>query len=1069
MRVTAVASIYESPPARADANGWKETGICREAVRHPPQRSPIVNAAASGRGRALAWVVVAALTTLSPCPAVAEAISVGSGRFAAQAPEWLSLRVFDSARGLPQNSVLALAQDSRGVLYVGTEAGLARYDGVEWQAIELPSNANCGAVGALAALPDGSLLIGTFACGLCHLPEGRMTANHVGLSADNPTVFAIQPVGEAEALVGTRAGLFRCGLSACAPVSLVQGKTMRSLRLERQGAEEVLWVGIEGEGLRQIEGILGEAPRWSEVWLTRGEGLPNNVVLALHRSAVGDPRHLWIGTGRGVARWDGNRLSAWSSSEPPKGMVWAFADGEDRLGNPVLYAALRPGGLLEIDARGCWRLHGTAAGLPDDSALALLADRGRAALWIGTVSGGLARMEPDRWATLDERVGLPDRAIVGVGLLPDRKGHDRLGVGTSRGAVVWQDNQFAPLLPPALRFRRVHAVAVLADGSRWVATERGVLVLDDAGVRSELTVDNSALPAVWVYDLVRRRDAAGAEEVWIATGHGLARWRADRGVELWRGFGDQLAGAPVRGLAVADARAGPGETLWVAQGDRLFELRPEGLRDHHACLGSAPVEDLAADAEQVWVVTRLRVFTVDPNGRCTDVNLPRAAGQFTHVAVSRTHVHVFGTQGAWRLARDGGPPVHLDIADGLLTRELAQGNTVVVDGTGRVFAGTTAGLAVWTPVSVRPPQVKPALLLEARRLGDPDEPLADGSRLPAAAADVRFRFRLIDYAREHRIAYQVQLEGLEVGPRPWSRDSQLDYQRLPPGVYRLVVRARDADGGLHGPATFSLTVMAPAWQHPWALVGYAFALVLVGVGLGFGRVRMLRARAAALENLVHDRTRELAEANARLAEAALTDALTTLRNRRFLMLELPEEVERCLRRVVMGQADADLLLILLDIDHFKAVNDRYGHEAGDRVLMAVARRLKGVVREGDFALRWGGEEFLLVLRDFDRRGAAMFLPRLLAAVAGPVEVGDGVTVAITVSAGAVAFPLIRTNPRALPFQTALRVADVALYRAKEGGRDQAILAVWDEHAPTDSLGLQVREYTFHRGVEPQQD
>lgn len=1026
-----------------------------------------MNSVSFGRRHAHVWAAVWVCLVMVPIHAAgANPIPSGPARLAAHAPDWLPLRIFDSSRGLPQNSVMALAQDTRGVLYVGTEGGLARYDGVEWRVIALGPNGTGDAVGALAALPDGGLFIGTPSCGLFHLPSGGTTANLVSLSEANPMVFAIQPVGPSEAFVGTRAGLFRCTPSACAPVPLVQGQTIRALRLEGEGARAALWVGIEGEGLRRIDGVLSENPHWSEVWLTRTHGLPNNVVLALHRAARGDPNHLWIGTGRGLVRWDGRQMATWPDGPPPQGMVWALADGEDRLGKPVLYAALRPGGLLEVDTHGRWRLLGTAAGLPDDSARALLTDRGRGALWIGTVSGGLARLEPDRWASLDERAGLPDRAIVGVGLLSDHRGHQRLWVGTSRGAVVWQDGQFAPLLPPGLRDRRVHAVAVLDDGSRWLATERGVIVLGDAGVRSEFTVDNSALPAVWVRDLVRRRDAAGEEEVWMATGHGLARWRRDSGLALWQGFDAALARAPVRALAVAEAEAGRGETLWVAQGGRLFELGPEGPRDYDACLGNALVEDLATDAEQVWVVTRSRVFTVDRTGRCADVGLPRGFGQFTHVAVSQAYVHVFSTQGAWRLARDGGPLVHLDIADGLPTRELAHGNTVVVDGIGRIFAGTPAGLAAWAPVSVRPPREKPTLLLEAWHLKNPAKLLVDGSRLPAAVANVSFRFRLIDYAREHRITYQFQLEGLEVAPHPWSGENQLDYQRLLPGAYRLVVRARDADGGLHGPATFSLTVMAPAWQRPWALALYALALVLAGVGLGFGRARMLRARAAALETQVQARIRELAEANAQLAEAALTDSLTNLRNRRFLMLELPEEVERCLRRAVRGQVDADLLLILVDIDHFKAVNDRYGHAAGDEVLAAVARRLKGVVREGDFALRWGGEEFLLVLRDFDRRGAAALLPRLLAAVAGPVEVGDGEAVAVTVSAGAVAFPLTPASPRAHPFQTALRVADAALYRAKQGGRDQAVLAVWDDRLPEDSLGLKVREFAFPRGDKP---
>ncbi len=863
------------------------------------------------------------------------------------------------------------------------------------------------------------------------------------------------PLAGADALVGYRGGLLRCGPHACTPVPLLDGEVVRVSLLEGSGADAALWVGTEGRGLRRVEGILTDAPRWSDFALQREDGLPNSVVISLYRAATEPNAPLWIGTGRGFARWDGRRLTTWSAANGlPSAMVWAFAAGVDADGAPVLHVATRPGGVVEVGSGDRWRLLGTASGLPDGAVSSLLRDPERGTLWIGTVSGGLARTEPGRWATLDERHGLPDRNIVGIGLLGAPGAGERLWVGTPRGAVVWQDGAFVPLLPESHRDRRVHAVADLADGRRWVASERGVLVVDGDRAVAEYTVDDSALPAVVANDIVKRITADGAEEIWVATSHGLARWRADRGLERWTGSDPARRDAPVRALALQQGRGGRGDTLWVALGGELLADGPDGERAYSDCLGKAVVEDLAADPGGAWAVTRDGLYALDANG-CRPVPMPAAAIGHTHVAVAPRTIHVFGARGVWHVPRSGGEVVHDDIADGLPSREPARGATVAVDAAGRVFVGTVAGLGAWAPVAASAPTITPSLVLDAHPESDPRRAIAAGDRIAAGAADLAFGWRLLDFSREHRIRYRVQLEGLDPAPRDWSPATATAFPRLPAGDYRFKVWARDADGREHGPASLPFAVTTPAWRQAWALAGYALVLLLAGLAAGRWRIQMLRRRAAALESEVALRTHELADANARLAAAALTDPLTGLHNRRFLMSELAEETSRCLRRVAAGHPDGDLLLVLLDIDRFKTINDAHGHAAGDAVLVAIATRLRGLVRDGDFALRWGGEEFLLVLRDCDRHEAVTILARTLAGIAGPVMLDGGAVIDVTASAGAVAFPLDRNTPRAHPFEAALAIADDALYRAKRGGRDRAVLASWQDGVEVDARGLRL--------------
>jgi diguanylate cyclase (GGDEF)-like protein len=161
-----------------------------------------------------------------------------------------------------------------------------------------------------------------------------------------------------------------------------------------------------------------------------------------------------------------------------------------------------------------------------------------------------------------------------------------------------------------------------------------------------------------------------------------------------------------------------------------------------------------------------------------------------------------------------------------------------------------------------------------------------------------------------------------------------------------------------------------------------------------------------------------------LAEQAVRDPLTGLHNRRHLMTELQVAV---LRAAAEGTG---LAVTLIDIDHFKAVNDRYGHQAGDDVLRHVADLLAGAVHSGDLLARYGGEEFVLVMTGVDGAGAVHRIDSLRQLVRSRPATADGVAIAVTFSAG-VALQTGGQSSRDL-----IRDADVALYRAKDRGRDR---------------------------------
>jgi diguanylate cyclase (GGDEF)-like protein len=187
-------------------------------------------------------------------------------------------------------------------------------------------------------------------------------------------------------------------------------------------------------------------------------------------------------------------------------------------------------------------------------------------------------------------------------------------------------------------------------------------------------------------------------------------------------------------------------------------------------------------------------------------------------------------------------------------------------------------------------------------------------------------------------------------------------------------------------------------------------------------------RIKALQTDLAARERELSELNDKLRLISLTDGLTEVENRRSLELHLHEMWQHSMR------LHEPIALIICDIDKFKAVNDNYGHQAGDSVLKEFAQLLKSEAREIDRVGRYGGEEFLLILSGTVLDAAVTFAERLREKVEGHTFSYAGGTLRRTMSCGVAAAP----HPKVKDQEALLRGADDALYVAKETGRNRVV-------------------------------
>jgi two-component system, cell cycle response regulator len=184
--------------------------------------------------------------------------------------------------------------------------------------------------------------------------------------------------------------------------------------------------------------------------------------------------------------------------------------------------------------------------------------------------------------------------------------------------------------------------------------------------------------------------------------------------------------------------------------------------------------------------------------------------------------------------------------------------------------------------------------------------------------------------------------------------------------------------------------------------------------------------AVCLENMIN---------RSRLVRSGITDALTGLYNRRYLQHRLVDELARARRE------GRPLACLMLDVDHFKPVNDRWGHQAGDRVLAEIAHVIREQCRDCDIPIRYGGEEFAVLLPGASGTEAAVVAGRVLAAVEGSEFVlPGGVALRLTMSAGASRALPSADDELKLRGDQLIAEADVQLYRAKSAGRNRVCIA-----------------------------
>jgi len=395
------------------------------------------------------------------------------------------------------------------------------------------------------------------------------------------------------------------------------------------------------------------------------------------------------------------------------------------------------------------------------------------------------------------------------------------------------------------------------------------------------------------------------------------------------------------------------------------------------------------------------------------------------------------------------------VADGMKSRECNGGLQWAGYETadGRMWFPTIRGAVTVDPNRLPVNPVPPPVYVE-KLVVDGEELPADRVDLGPGAEKLEFHYTGLSYAVPEKVHFRYMLEGYD---REWvdaGTRRVAYYTHLAPGEYVFHVHASNNDGLWNDAGARLVFSKTP---HFYETGGFAASVAaLIGVTL-FGayrqRIRVLRKRQRELEDLVELRTREL-------REASLRDSLTGLRNRRYVHeIVEPETSVFAERRQYLVEHDSPrsahlseryMGVFLVDVDHFKSVNDTLGHEAGDRILRQLADVLAASVRKDDVVVRWGGEEFLVVLRHTAYGFLWEYANRIRRTIAETelvVSDDPGDTVRKTCSIGYAPFPFHPGVPEAVSFEQAVMLADLGLYRAKHSGRNRAVGLMPTRHAP----------------------
>ncbi len=963
---------------------------------------------------------------------------------------------FDTT-SLSHNWIWSLMIDSNKELWIGTDGGgINIYDDKNetFRTIHHdPNNANTISSNRTSALfqdANGDYWVGTVTSGLNRIDgeTGRVTRYMhdpaVPNSLPHNSVLTIYEDTRDRLWIGTDGGgLARFDRTTNSFVRhqrsdseySLSNNTVAAILEDRDGW---LWVGTRDGGLNKLDTETGKFQRYLHS-ADDPTSLSNNIVQNIMQDRDGT---LWIATDRGLNEWHPERNGfaryyskdndSSSLSDNRLTTLFQSTDGVLWVGS---FLGVNKWNFLS-DAFTHYRKEDGALGA---DVVTSIAESSIGDLWIGTYGGGITRI--DRLAGKVSIYRKDD-------LDPDSLGDNRvMALFIDDKDIVWAGtrsqglNRLDPqtgtverITQPTLSSNRISAVYGDPDGTLWVGTfGAGLNRIDPQGNVDWFRHDKSDPNSIGGNRVLTiSRDKEG--ELWIGTERGGVNRFVSASGKFIRHRHDPTNPSSLSSNAAWEVYETSDGSLWVAtMSDGLNQWLPE---------------DRAAGKEEFKKWSKadgLRSNTV--YGLLED---------------DTGNLWVSTNGGISRLNYETGEIRHYDRRNGLVGDEYNLGARAR-SRTGQLLFGGSEGVVAFIPGQIRRSEAIPPISLSGfsplERLAVRHSGTVVEEPVVLSYTDnfVAFEFAALDYTSPDKNDYRYRLEGFDDEWLNPGKQRRITYAALPSGNYLFRVKAANNDG-MWNEAGASMVVLIepPPWLTRPAYALYALLFTILVIGL-LRRHRKLRAaeqhQRVELKRQVEQRTSELGERNrqledlnGKLMQASFTDSLTELYNRRYLDQFIEGQINSIDRESEEKAAakDADfehyqqtvLFFMMIDLDGFKAINDTFGHAAGDLALLQVRDELLDCTRASDTVIRWGGDEFLIIGRTQNVSGIANFAERVRLSVTERVyRVGNGHTAHMSCSVGAVPYPFAPLRSELLSWEQALNIADSAAYVVKSNGRN----------------------------------
>ena len=936
---------------------------------------------------------------------------------------------YGEGSGLGNLNATVLLQDHTGVVWAGTQNGLFAADGNRFdKAAEVSRNGfdNIRAMREDGAgrlwLVDGRR-VGYWQAGMTHVLSSlplhvlsHETVDLVVTPAQRDGVYLLRG-GEVLLIFSSDAGKTWQSRPAFSPKLLAATPSLKSLTSIASGGDGVLWAGC-GKAICQVNLATQTVTQFG---VSRGVPQDQWNTLQVTRSS-----QVWARGMESVLRMS----SATGKFERVQGLpqqtfaalrhAFLIEDGAGRIILNLTHG-------VAIGGTQGWRVLDEANGLPDDEIDSMMLDQ-RGALWLTSLGHGVFRWRGyGDWEGWSKASGLQSDIIWNLSRGP----RDDLWVATNTG-VDRLDLETRKVSQHLFLGQRIFTALADERGHIWLADSVGKILDYDPATKHTRV-------AAFGLDRVFQMHIDKQKRLWACSRKGLLFFSQQ---DMW--MKPQMIADPLGPIGYAWSIAeAPDGTIWVGTGIGLFRLKGSSWSaidlPFDGTTHSNRTMAAAADGT-LWLQNSLPfpILHISVSGKTARIIGKADASQIssdntTFIEIDRRGWVWVGSDDGVR-AFNGHDWIRLTAEDGLLWDD-TDFHAFLQDRDGSIWIGTSGGVAH---------------LIHPERLYDhsaPEVRLASldlaGQALPGGRSifDARrptlsFRFQDINYDRGSAVVAQYRLEGEE---NEWhdTTNALIRFPALEPGAYNLHVRAFDTRTGRSSKEIgLPFTLLKPWWFRGWfllmeALCGLGLVLMLwrLSVALLVARQRQLtRLVAQRTEELEQEKT-ELISARAALIEITRTDALTGLLNRSTIF----EQLENL--RKSMITAPRSMTIVMADLDHFKSINDGYGHLAGDAVLRECARRIKFVTQHTDLVGRYGGEELLIVMPNLAEEQAAKKVEEIRQIIASAPVIYDQASIFMTCSFGVAWFE----NEEAC-IEELLSSADAALYKAKREGRNRVEFA-----------------------------